>query len=417
MTVARAWAAASSILLFALAADAAVFAIRDVTVIDGSGAEPRPHQTVLVVGERIAAAGRIAIPRGARIVEGRGRFLIPGLWDMHVHLWHEQNQLPAYVAHGVTGVRDMGSDFSRVSKWRREIEAGRAVGPHIVTPGPAVSGKVHDSKLPVLVIQTPEEARRAYDQLESMGVDFIKILSSVPHDAYIALAERARHWGLDFAGHVPTTVTASEAVEARMNSIEHLFGELQLKDDEAEELFKRSALYATAQVPALTLWQRRAYIDTAARVGDPRLREVPAGIRATWPKAEEEINHPAQPATMKSAMRMVKQMRDRGVTILAGTDTGDPWTAPGVSLYEELRLLVEAGLTPMEALRSATSLPAKYLRWDESVGLVRKGFVADFVLLAANPLADIRNVSKVVAVSVRGRYYGPLARAAMLNRK
>jgi imidazolonepropionase-like amidohydrolase len=167
----------------------------------------------------------------------------------------------------------------------------------------------------------------------------------------------------------------------------------------------------------LSLWQRMAYIDVGARIADPRVREVPAAIRATWPKAEEEINHASQPETMKTAQRIVKQMRDCGVTILAGTDTGDPWTIPGVSLYEELRLLVEAGLTPMEALRSATALPAKYLRWDESVGLVRKGFVADFVLLSANPLVDIRNVSKVVGVSVRGQYFGPLARASMLNRK
>ncbi len=143
--------------------DAATTVIRDVTVIDGTGAAAAPHTTIVVTGERIAAIGplaQVAVPPGARVIDGRGRFAIPGLWDMHVHLWYPENQLPVYVANGITGVRDMGSDYARTKAWRADAESGKAVGPHVVTSGPPVAGKKSDdSKLPVLVVQSPR--RRA----------------------------------------------------------------------------------------------------------------------------------------------------------------------------------------------------------------------------------------------------------------
>ena len=208
--------------------DAATTVIRDVTVIDGTGAPAVPHTTIIVRGERIAILGPlkdVAVPPGARVVEGRGRFVIPGLWDMHVHLWYPQNQLPVYVANGITGVRDMGSDYARTKAWRADAVSGKAVGPHVVTCGPPVAGKKpEDAKLPVLIVESPEDARRAFDKLDDLNVDFIKVLSDLPHDAYLALAERARKWRIAFAGHVPTSVTAQEAMDARQGSMEHLFG-------------------------------------------------------------------------------------------------------------------------------------------------------------------------------------------------
>lgn len=412
-------------ILCASACSAAVLAFRDVTVIEADRA-PQPHLTVIIQGERITAVGPVrttSIPKDARLIEGRGKFLIPGLWDMHVHLWHPQNQLPMYVAHGVTGVRDMGSDFRRVSSWRKDVLAAKAIGPHIVTSGPPVTGKPSDDdKLPSILATTPDEGRRAVDRLEDMGVDFIKILSNVPRDAYIALAERARHEEIDFAGHVPSSVTAWEVVDARQNSIEHMFGLVRIFADDPDkaletfneakaiDFFERSKTFATWQVPTLTLWQRMAYLDAAARMKDPRLARVPAAIRATWPKPEAELKDaagegvPVLRSQVELLTRLVRLMQDCGVGILAGTDTGDPYTIPGVTLQQELELLVKAGLTPAQALNTATFLPAKYLRWDESVGRIRPGFVADLVLLDADPLADIRNISKVAGVAARGRY-------------
>lgn len=420
-----------------LPAGAAVTVVRDVNLIDGTGAGPIPHTTIAMEGERIIAIGpveKVAVPVGSRVIEGRGRFVIPGLWDMHVHLWYPQNQLPVFVANGITGVRDMGSDFARTKAWRADAESGKAVGPHVVTSGPAVAGsKSGDPKLPVLVVQTAEDARRAFDQLDNLDVDFIKVLSDLPHDAYLALAERTRKWRMTFAGHVPSSVTAQEAIDARQASIEHLFGLFAacsseenpppatavrtFSEQKARELFKRSALYETRQVPTLTLWERMAHIEAAARVRDPKLRYVPKSVRDTWPSAASELTppEPEAAAQVEVAFRMVRLMRECGVAIMAGTDTGDPYTIPGVTLHRELELLVRAGLTPMQALETATTIPARFLGWNESVGVLKEGMVADLVVLDANPLADIRNVSKVSGVAVRGRYLQRSQIAAILD--
>jgi imidazolonepropionase-like amidohydrolase len=426
---------------------AAVTVIRNVTVIDGSGAPAMPHMTIILRGDRIAElgpAGKLALPKGARVVDGRGRFAIPGLWDMHVHLWYPQNQLPVYVANGITGIRDMGSDYAQTKAWRHAVEAGKAIGPHVVTAGPPVAGKISDDqKLPVMVAVTPGDARRVFDKLDDMEVDFIKVLSDLPHDAFIALAERARKWRMPFAGHVPSSVTAREAIDARMGSMEHLFGvfvacsseEANIRagktpgsrvvdtfdEKKARELFKRSALFETRQAPTLTLWERMTYTETESRVRDPRLRYVPRAIRATWPKAEEELKAAASPdlgparAQLELAFRIVKLMQESGVEIMAGTDTGDPYTIPGVTLQRELELLVKAGLTPMQALQSATLIPARYLYWDQSLGTLKKGMVADIVLLDADPLANIRNVARVSGVAMRGRYLAKPQLTAILN--
>jgi hypothetical protein len=426
---------------------AAVTAIRDVTVIDGTGAAPAPHSTIVLSGERIVEIGpaaKVRVARNARVIEGRGRYAIPGLWDMHVHLWYEQNQLPVYVANGVTGVRDMGSDYGRTCAWRRDVEAGKAIGPHVVTSGPPVAGHLpEDRKLPALVAITPEDARRTFDKLDEMDVDFVKVLSDLPRDAYVALAERARKWRVAFAGHVPDAVTAWEAIDARQASMEHLFGvflacsseEQEIRagkkprtdvletfdEQKARELFRRSALYETRQAPTLTLWERMAHIDTEHRVRDPRLKYVPPAVRASWPKPADELDagKPEQAAYLERqynlAFRIVKMMQENGVEILAGTDTGDPYTIPGVTLQHELELLVKAGLTPMQALQTATVIPAKFLGWDEAVGTLKKNMVGDIVLLDADPLAEIRNVSKISGVAIRGRYLAKPQLTAILN--
>src|SRR5205085_1633221 len=142
------------------------------------------------------AAANIRPPSAAEVIEGRGRYMIPGLWDMHVHLWYKENQFPMFLAWGVTGVRDMGSDLAQVKHWRGQIKSGELLGPHIETCGPAVDGfPSDDARLPVIMVRTPAEARSTYDQLEqTLNVDFVKVLSRLPRDAYFALIERARKW-------------------------------------------------------------------------------------------------------------------------------------------------------------------------------------------------------------------------------
>ena len=169
-----------------------------------------------------------------------------------------------FLAFGITGVQDMGSDFKRTTAWRAAIETGKAIGPRIVTSGPPVEGRPSDDpKLPVLVAKTPEEARAAFDQLWDMDVDFVKVLSGLSRDAYFALAEQARHWHVRLEGHIPASVTAWEAIEARQRSLEHLFGVMKAvsTDAEAVEFFEKCAVLEVRISPTLVLWQRMAHLQ------------------------------------------------------------------------------------------------------------------------------------------------------------
>jgi imidazolonepropionase-like amidohydrolase len=355
----------------------ATFVIRDVTVIDGTGAPAARHQTIVIRGDRIASIGdaqKIQVAADGIVTSGAGKYAIPGLWDMHVHLWDEKNVLPEYVQRGITGVRDMGSNFDRTKRWRAAIESGSAVGPHVVTCGTPLNGQPStEPKLPVLVVITPDDARSDFDRLDFMGVDFIKVLSDLPREAYFALAERSRHWHKPFAGHLPKNVTAEEAVEARQSSIEHLFGFPVSDEARSRAVLGQCAMFGTRIVPTLTLYRRMAAEDKDAADALPKIDAV------------------------------VRRARDAGAAIMAGTDTGDPGTIPGITLHDELDLLVKAGLTPMEALRSATYEPARFLGRERVHGTLKPGMLADVVLLDGNPLEDIRNTRRVAAVWVRGR--------------
>jgi len=386
----------------------AAIAITDVTVIDVASSSARPHMTVILDGEKIRAVGRaIPVPANARIVPAAGKFLIPGLWDMHVHLWYKENQLPTFLAFGVTGVQDMGSDFTRVSRWRAAIESGKAVGPRIVTSGPPVTEQASgDDKLPTIVARTPEEARKAFDQLWDMDVDFVKVLDGLSRDAYFALAEQARHWHIRLEGHVPRSITAWEAINARQRSLEHLFGVTKSvsTDEEAIALFEKCALSGVRISPTLVLWQRMAHTVDEQLKTDPRLKYVPESIRKTWPELKDESPNPYK-QQIESIYRMVSLATRTKVEILAGSDTGDPYTIPGATLHQELEQLVKAGLTPHQALAAATIAPARFFEWADSMGTIEKDKQADMVLLTANPLDDIRNTTKISAVFSRGRYY------------
>ena len=394
-------------------AGCATVAVVDVTVIDVATGAAHPHMTLVIEGERIAAlglSGSVRVPAKARIVSGRNRFLIPGLWDMRVHLWNKENQLPIFVAFGVTGIEDVGGDFKRVVGWRNQIETGKAIGPHVVTSGPPVGGRdSDDSKPPVIVARTADEARKAFDQLWELDVDFIDVLSDLSRDAYLALAEQARHWSVRMSGEVPTSVTAREAIDARQRSIEHLFGvsKAVATDQEALDFFDRCAAWGVRVSPALTRWRRIAHLDDEKLQHDPRLKFVPAAIRKGWsnPAAEEEEVPETQ---VEGIYRLVALAKRTKVELLAGTDTGDPYTIPGATLHDELEQLVAAGLTPREALETATIAPARFLEWDDAMGVIEKGKVGDMVLLGGNPLIDIRNTRKIVGVFARGKYHSRL---------
>ena len=343
--------------LFGAATGYAAVAVQDVTVVDVASGSLRPHMTAVIDGDKISALGpmgAVATPAGARLVKGTGKFLTPGLWDMQVHLGASKNQLPAFLAFGVTGVRDRGGDFDRIANQRLAIARGSAVGPHIVTSGAPVGE---------LVAGTPQEARVAFDRLFKQDVDFIQILPDLSRDSYFALAEQARHWHLRLDGDIPTGVSAWDAVDARQGIIEDLSGLAAFVEESAVRFFQRCAMMGTRISPVLL---------------------------------------PGRDAARLSQLTALA--KHEKVEILAGSGSANPYTK-SASLQDELSSLVAAGLAPREALESATLAPARLLGWDSVMGSVERGKMADLVLLDGNPLEDIGNMGRISAVFARGRYY------------
>jgi imidazolonepropionase-like amidohydrolase len=428
--------------------------LTNVTVVDVRTSALRAEQTLVIESGRIVSVGAsksAKIPAKARSVDGRGWFVIPGLWDMHVHLvfgdWFPGGKaisLPLFVANGVTSVRDMGSELEVVQSWRSEIATGKLLGPRIYSSGPMLDGP--KPRFPSSVaIATPEEGWHAVDDLKRRGADFIKLQSLIPRDAVLAIAEEARKDGMAFEGHVPDTVRASEMSEAGMKSFEHLIGIFEgsstaeddfLKGNKTEGRFlatydaARAARLAemlakngTWQCPTL-VWERGGnFIDVTDFTADPRAKYVPAEWKEkTWKRFTNEIQQgyggddlAIRRKFVNKELEVVQLLHEKGVPFLAGTDTpAGVYIFPGFSLHEELQRFVAAGFTPLEALQTATLNPAEFFGVGDRLGTVEAGKFADLVLLRANPLEDIANTQKIAAVIVNGEYLSRKELDAML---
>ena len=416
-----------------------------VTVIDATGSPAQPDMTVIVEDRRIVQMGSSAsvnVPKNAWIVEARGKFLIPGLWDMHVHeifgdwIPEDEKVTPLlFVANGVTGVRDMGGDLEPLKKWRSRIASGDLLGPRMVIAGPMLDGPVpaFPSSAPV---KDAADGRRIVDELKVDGADFIKIQSLVPRDGYFAAADEAKKQGIVFAGHVPDAVRAVEASNAGQKSMEHLTGVFEGCSSVEAELMskprgpgrgrflstydpaKAKALIAlfvknqTWQVPTL-YWEQGEWLIEQTNSGpDPLAKYAPPAWKdRTWPMFTRDIRKSwstdpvaDREAFVRAEFKMVREMHRAGVPILAGTDTAAGVRVyPGFSLHSELELLAHAGLSPMETLQTATRNPALYLGLADS-GTIARGKRADLVLLDANPLDSISNTRKIRSVVLNGRY-------------
>lgn len=441
-----------------------------VAVVDVERGQVVPDQTVIVAGGKIATVGAstaTTVPARTTVVDARGKYLIPGLWDMHVHTLYDgrpELMFPMLIANGITSVRDMhtfaADPLGRLRAYRAGVANGTILGPRIVGAGYILDGSGREGPPEGFhVVRTPDEARREVDTLVAGGADFIKVYSHLSPAVYDAIVDEANREHIPFAGHVPDAIHAMHAADAGQRTFEHLFGvledcspdrdavvslraELDQTTDEnrkaaigarldelgqrdfdqfdtahCDELFAHMRRAGTWATPTLVVFEPDTR-DLAQLLADPRLRFIPSATRTAWiddARAWRDHGDPAQIAHVFALrLQVVAAMQHAGVGLLAGTDIFNPFTYPGFSLHDELSLLVRAGLTPAEALRTATINPARALGLTASLGTVEPGKRADLVLLDANPLLDIANTRTIAGVVVNARYLDRRALDALL---
>lgn len=411
----------------------ATFTITDVNIVDVRAGRIKAHQNVVIEDRTIREIGPMVKPTGT-IISGTGKFLMPGLWDMHVHGTATPRFAEAFLANGVVGVRDMFGPMAQI----KSLRGRQSPAPEIIA-----AGKILDGPKPIwpgsFAIATPEEGIKAVNDAIAEGSDFIKVYSLLSRESYFAIAEEARLRKVVFAGHVPNTVTVLEASNAGQKSQEHLYGILKACSSQEAELSgpnqlsrkqliealiktydpkKASAVFATFkknqtyQCPTLVVLRSIAKLKDPGFTDDPRLKYVSPIYKAIWNPDNDRRFKTWTPADWAAAkisfdrnLKLVNDMQRAGVPIIAGTDVSNPYVFPGFSLHDELALYVEAGLSAAETLRTATINAAKYLGREREFGTIEPKKLAHLVLLQKNPLVDIRNTTTIEAVFLAGSYF------------
>lgn len=386
-----------------------------------------PNQTVIVRDGKIASIGPATaqIPAGAARVDGKGKFLMPALAEMHAHIpggkqpdSAVERTLFLYVANGVTTIRGMLGDPRHLT-YRDKAAKGEVVSPRIYTSGPSFNGKT---------APTPEAAVAAVTEQKQAGYDLLKIHPGVPRDAFDAMSAKADELKIPFAGHVPAAVGLQRALEAKYKSIDHLDGYVealvtnpgesqtfgvnlinQVDESKLPALVKATRAAGTWQVPTEVLlvnWLSDENPEAMAKW--PEMKYVPAETVANWVKQKQGFTSKFSAADRQKLLalrrKIIKSLHDAGVPFALGSDAPQTWNVPGFSVHRELQVIVAAGLTPYQALRSGTANVATYFGTTATTGTVAAGKRADLLLLDANPLQDISNSSRIAGVMVNGRW-------------
>ncbi len=386
-------------------------AIVNVTVVDVATGEDRPAMTVITEVDRITKIGRgISVPGGAARVDGTGKFLIPGLWDMHTH--HQAagaECLDLFVANGVVGTRDMGSDVDFILPLRDRINRGELLGPEIVAAGPILDDRPLDWPFRRHVTNA-QEARDAVRDLKKRGVDFIKVHDGTPRDAYFAIADEAAKLGLPFAGHVPINVTVEEAADSGIASIEHLANFRVFQECSENQpyslnychpLFDKLASNRVWQTPTMAFFQAIPDLLSGkplphTEYASDSLLELTRGNAKISKLSDRTLS--SWRSAARTSLIAIHDLSTTGSGFLAGSDG----LVPGFSIHDELEWLTKAGLSPLQALQTATINPARFLGREKALGSIEVGKRADLVLLEGDPLANIVNTRRITAVLARG---------------
>ena len=430
------------------------YSLSHVNVVDVEKGVIIKDRTVEVRGNRISAISGDVASAGETVYDCTGKYLIPGLWDMHIHDADDSSDryeyCPLFIVNGVTGIRDMWGN-PELLKLKKDIEAGRFVGPRMVIGSPIIDGERSMFRRTLRAV-TETQGRHFVDSLADAGYDFIKIYSLVRAPVYLAIADECKKRGIYLEGHIPIEVGLEQAIDAGQRSFEHGFGvNRYLVGRESEsvqwahryldtvhftgdvqymvhieplgisekdfrlpvELRDKMVRNRVAVVPTLTLSKGRSIkADSMARV-TKGLEYLTAEFVDYWkgqPTAFPE-------EFVRDFGAAARYLMNQGVLILAGTDVNNPFCVPGFGLQQELVNLHEAGLTNLQVLQTATINPARFLYMEKETGTVTAGKLADLVVLDDNPLDEIRNTQKINAVIVNGKYFSKEDIRGMLDRQ
>ena len=434
--------------------------IKRINIIDVEGGKIISNKHVIIKDGVISQVvdGNIMLKiKADTVIEGEGKYLMPGLWDMHTHVWNDATTFPLLIANGVTGIRGMFENMYSVNKWRENISKGKITGPQLYVAGPIVDGPK-----PIwpgsVAVSNEAEGRLAVDSLKNkLKVDFIKTYSLLSHDSYMAIAGECKKQNIDFAGHVPNEVSVVEAAMAGQKSQEHLYGMMEIASDSSdywfayqkgimkdstwkqrsvrkEFLFRtfnerklKTALKKIRQTntficPTLTVNRGVANINDTSLLNDPRMEYMGGFMKNTWDyrndfrfKTWTDIDFAQTKREYELKLKITKMVYDAGIPILAGTDFPNPHCYIGFGLHDELDLLVKAGLTSAAALQTATINPAKYFGIESAEGSVAINKNANLVLLSKNPLEKISNTKSIEMVFVKGKPFTNIQIQAMLD--
>ena len=461
------FALASGIIFFVTISSAqkkkADLIIHSVTIVDVANGKTIPNKIIIINGNRITAVAdqqQLSNYTSSQIIDAKGKFIMPGLWDMHMHfgggdtlIRENKNLLPLYLANGITSIRDCAADISpSVLQWRKEINERKLQGPTIYTAGPKLEG-YKSIWVGDIEVDNSAQLHKAIDSLKKLKVDFVKITdNTMKPDLYLEALTVVRRNGLQITGHVPAALTLTQVSNAGLSAVEHIsyllragnkteklyadkiaagkmtakeYNQILLQDFDtvaAIQVYRQLAKNGTAVVPTLSISFTTAYLDQDDHKFDQYLQYIGKGLRNTYTWRVERASKDTgdaivyRHAVIERAAGLLPLLHNAGVKIIAGTDAGylNSFVYPGLALHKELELMVKYGLTAQQALIASVINGPAFLGKQKLYGSITAGKIADLLLLNENPLLNISATQKIHAVIVQGKLFNRTTLDAML---